>query len=125
RRVDSIHVADVAEVHFAGAALVHDGGDWPLVSAHQASVDAGQPHSAAAVLVNRRYHFGVDLPVEDHLRYFQRRLVGNTPAIDHLGREAEGFRKLVGLRSPTVNHHQANADHADEGEITRYRADVL
>ena len=104
--VDQVDVADEAVVDH----LTLDADRRPLVSTHQARIDAADADCSDVELAADAEDLRVDQPVEHHAGDFHRLAVGDAPARDHARRQAERLLHLRELRTAAVHEYDADAD---------------
>ena len=110
-----MNVADEAEVD-RGFFLVHDH-RRALRRFDEPGIDATDPNGGYLKVTARREDAGVDEPIQNHRRHFERFLVGDAPALDHAGVDAERFRELGRLRPSAVNEHDTDPELMQERNL--------
>ena len=102
-RVHFNRIADIAKVdrfHLVGLRVGHFGNAF---SNHQIGIFAGDANGLAALAVDGRDDFLVDLAGEHHFDDFDGCLVGNAQAVHEIGFDIEPLQQIGDLRSAAMD----------------------
>jgi len=83
----------------------------------EVAVLAGEPHRAAAVLVDQGDDVLVDQTAEHHFHHVERFLVGHPHALDEFALLADALQQAGDLRAAAVHHHRVHADQLQQHHV--------
>ena len=113
--VDAGDLADLADVeHLIGLFLARH---QHLLGVDEVAILAGQPHRAAAVLVDQGHDVLVDQAAQDHLDDVEGLLVGHPHALDELALLADALQEAGDLRAAAVHHHRVHPHQLQEHHV--------
>ena len=73
-------------------------------------------------LTQCRENVSIDFAGENHLRHFQRRVVGYAPAFDDRLLDAQFFRQFAELFAAAMDNADTNSDLMQQGQLFRQRS---
>ena len=97
----------------------------PSFGVNDVAVNSRQTNCFNSSLTQCRENVGIDLAGKNHLRHFERRVIGYAPAFDDCLFDAELFREVTELLAATVNNADTNADLMKESQLFRERSEVV
>src|SRR6185312_1422565 len=104
---------------FRRLAVARFHGNAHLFSQDKAAVLAAETYRHAAVLIDHRDNFFVDLSHQYHLDDIERLFVGDAHATDIPASDAHFVERRIDLRAAAMNHQRVNSDIFQQHDVLR------